>query len=115
MITKDEIKSFLEGNDLEQYIVALEFDYATEEIYKIKEIPGKGKEIVRDTFIPFCWVGDLRSLNFYKGSKTNQKEAMSKHKILIEKLETYDNERLNQGLTFIVKSLKGYRNLIHIF
>jgi DNA polymerase I len=115
MITTEEIKNFLEGNDPEQYIVALEFDYATEEICKIKEIPGKGKQIVRDTFIPFCWVGDLRSLNFYKGSKANQKEAMSKHKILIEKLETYDNDRLNQGLTFIVKSLKGYRNLIQFF
>ena len=110
MITTEEIKSFLEGNDPEEHIVALEFDYATEEIYKIKEIPGKGKQIVRDTFIPFCWVGDLRRLNFYGGSKATQKEAMSKHKILIEKLETHDNERLLQGLTYLVKSLKGYRN-----
>jgi len=115
MITTEEIKSFLEGNDPEEHIVALEFDYATEEIYKIKEIPGKGKQIVRDTFIPFCWVGDLRRLNFYGGSKALQKEAMSKHKILIEKLETHDNERLSQGLPYLVKSLKGYRNLIQFF
>ena len=65
MTTPEEISAFLEGNDPEEFIVAVEFDYASDSIYKIKEIPGKGKEIRKDTFIPFCWVGDLRGLNFY--------------------------------------------------
>ena len=43
MITNEEIKSFLEGNDPEQFIVAIEFDYVTNSIYKIKEIPKKEK------------------------------------------------------------------------
>ena len=37
MISQEEIKSFLEGNDPEEHIVAVEFDYVTDSIYKIKE------------------------------------------------------------------------------
>jgi DNA polymerase elongation subunit (family B) len=115
MITNEEIKSFLEGGDPEQFIVSIEFDYVTDAIYKIKEVPGKGKQIIKDTFIPFAWVGDLKGLNFYQGSKGLQKEAMSKHKIVIDKLETHDNERLENGLTYMVKCLGGYRSLVQFF
>ena len=115
MISTEEIESFLHGNDPEEFIIAVEFDYASNSIYKIKEIPGKGKEIRKDQFIPFAWVGDLRNLKFYNDSKMAQKEAMSKYGIVIDKLETRDNERLSKGLTFMVKSLKGYRELIQFF
>jgi DNA polymerase elongation subunit (family B) len=115
MITAEEIKSFLEGNDPEEHIVAIEFDYQKDHIYKIKEVPGKGKSIVRDSLIAFAWVGDLRGLNFYQGSKVLQKEAMSKYGIVIEKLRTDGNEQLEKGLTFLVKSLKGYRALSQFF
>jgi DNA polymerase elongation subunit (family B) len=111
----DVIKSFLEGSDPEEHIVSVEFDFVNDCIYKIKEIPGKGKTIQRDTFIPFAWVGDLRSLKFYNGSKELQQKAISEHKIVIEKLETHDNERLEKGLTFMVKCLNGYRSLIKFF
>ena len=115
MTSQEEIKSFLEGNDPEKYIVAVEYDYVSDKIFKIKEIPGKGKEIQRDTLISFAWVGDLRGQNFYSSSKALQKEAMTKHGIIIEKLRTDDNERLEDGLTFLVKCIKGYRNLIQFF
>jgi DNA polymerase elongation subunit (family B) len=115
MISTEEIESFLHGNDPEEFIVAIEFDYASNSIYKIKEIPGKGKEIRKDTFIPFAWVGDLRNLNFYGNSKEAQKAAMTKYGIMIEKLETHENDRLEKGMTFMVKSLKGYRELIQFF
>jgi DNA polymerase elongation subunit (family B) len=115
MTTPEDIKAFLEGNDPEEFIVSCEFDYVSDSIYKIKEIPGKGKEIRKDTFTPFCWVGDLRGLNFYNNSKGAQKEAMTKHGIVITKLDTHGDERMEQGLTFMVKSLKGYRSLIQFF
>ena len=115
MFTEQEIESFLHGNDPEEFIVAIEFDYASNSIYKIKEIPGKGKEIRKDTFTPFAWVGDLRDINFYGGSKAAQKEAMTKHGIMIDKLETHGNKRLEKGMTFMVKSLKGYRELVQFF
>jgi DNA polymerase elongation subunit (family B) len=115
MISQEEIKSFLEGNDSEEHIVAIEFDYVSDHIYKIKEVPGKGKSIVRDSLIAFAWVGDLKGLNFYQGSKALQKEAMSKYGIVIDKLRTDGNERLENGLTFMVKSMKGYRSLTQFF
>lgn len=40
---------------------------------------------------------------------------MSKHGIMIEKLTTNGNPRLENGLKFMVKSLKGYRSLIQFF
>ena len=115
MIDSEIISSFLEGNDPEEFIVACEFDYASDSIYKIKEIPGKGKEIRKDTFIPFCWVGDLHNMGFYQNSKGLQKEAMTKHGIVITKLDTHGDPRMEKGLTFMVKSLKGYRSLIQFF
>jgi DNA polymerase elongation subunit (family B) len=115
MISNEEIKSFLEGNDPEQYIVAVEYDYTTDAIYKIKEIPEKGKAIVKDNFIAFAWVGDLKDTNFYQGSRGLQKEGMSKHGIVIDKLRTDGHPRLEQGLTYMVKCLKGYRHLIQFF
>jgi len=115
MISQEEIKSFLEGNDPEEHIVSIEFDYMSDSIYKIKEIPGQGKTIKKDTFTAFAWVGDLKELNFYKSSKAIQKEAMSKYGIMVEKLETKGDERLESGLKFMVKSLKGYRSLIQFF
>jgi len=115
MISQEEIKSFLEGNDPEEHIVAIEFDYATDSIYKIKEPPGQGKIIKKDNFTAFAWVGDLKGINFYQSSKALQKEAMSKYGIMIEKLETKGNKRLEDGLKFMVKSLKGYRSLIQFF
>ena len=63
MISENDIKSFLEGNDPEQYIVAIEYDYISDSIYKIKEDPIKGKQIIKDSFAAFCWVGNLNPLN----------------------------------------------------
>jgi DNA polymerase elongation subunit (family B) len=120
MVTQEEIKAFLEGNDPEEHIVAIEYDYVTDAIYKIKEIPGQGKIIKKDTFTAFAWVGDLRDLNFYSKSKDQQRTAMKKHGIVIDKLRTTNedgtpNERLEKGLKFMVKSMNGYRSLIQFF
>lgn len=115
MTTQEEIEQFLVGADPEKYITSVEFDYQSDYIYKIIEDPVKGKLVKKDTFIPFAWVGDLRGLNFYQNSKGLQKEAMSKYGIIIEKLRTDGHERLEKGLNFMVKSLKGYRTLIQFF
>jgi len=115
MISNEEIEQFLQGNDDEKYIIGVEYDYVKDCIWKIIEHPIHGKQIKKDTFIPFAWVGDLRGLNFYQSSKALQKEAMTKHKIVIEKLRTDGNDRLERGLTYMVKSLNGYRSLIQFF
>ena len=115
MISPEEIQEFLEGADPEEHIVSVEYDYASDAVYKIKEIPLQGKRIIKDTFTPFAWVGDLKGLNFYQSSKDLQKKAMTEHGIMIEKLETGGDERMERGLKYMVKSLKGYRHLINFF
>jgi DNA polymerase I len=115
VISQEIIENFLNGWDDEKYIVGVEYDYPTNSIYKIIQDPKEGKIIKKDSFTPFLWVGDLSGLNFYGNSKFQQKAAMSKHGIVIDKLETYGNERLENGLKYLVKSIKGYTNLTGFF
>jgi DNA polymerase elongation subunit (family B) len=115
MVPQEEIERFLLGEDEEKYIVSLEYDYKTSKIYKVIQDPVKGKMLRPDTFIPFAWVGDLKGKNFYKNDKHAQKRAMSENGIIIEKLEDHGDERLKQGLTYLVKTTKTYSNLVNFF
>jgi DNA polymerase elongation subunit (family B) len=115
VISQEIIEDFLNGADPEEFIVGVEYDYPSNKIYKIIQDPELGKIVKPDSFIPFLWVGDLTGLGFYNNSKTDQRKAMTKHGITIEKLETYGNERLENGLKFLVKSLKSYNSLINFF
>ena len=115
IISQEVIENFLNGWDPEEYIVGVEYDYRTNTIYKITQDPEKGKMVKSDSFIPFLWVGDLSSLNFYQGNKSLQKKKMGEYGILIEKLDTHGNERLENGQNYLVKSLKGYTELINFF
>lgn len=116
VISQEVIESFLNGGDDEKYIVGIEYDYPTNTIYKIIQDPEKGKIIKPDTsFTPFIWVGDLSGLGFYNNSKSTQKKRMGEFGILIEKLETYDNERLENGMKYLVRSIKTYTDLISFF
>lgn len=115
MVPQEEIERFLLGEDEEKYIVSLEYDYKSSKIYKIIQDPIKGKLLRPDTFIPFAWVGDLKGKNFYKNDKHAQKRAMSENGIIIEKLDTHGDERLENGLKYIVKTTKSYSNLVNFF
>ena len=115
VISQEVIENFLNGADPEENIVGIEYDYRSNKIHKIIQDPEMGKIIKEDSFVPFLWVGDLSSLNFYNKSKALQKNKMSEHGILIEKLETHGNDRLENGLTYLVKSIKSYTDLIQFF
>lgn len=115
VISQEIIENFLNGGDPEEFIVGVEYDYPTNKIYKIIQDPEKGKIIKEDSFTPFLWVGDLNGLNFYKNSKSSQKIAMNKHGIVITKLETHGNDRLENGLNYLVKCIKSYTNLVSFF
>jgi DNA polymerase I len=115
VISQEVIEGFLNGGDDEMYIVGVEYDYPTNTIWKIIQDPIEGKIIKSDTFTPFIWVGDLTGLNFYNNSKVMQKKRMGEFGILIEKLDTHGNERLENGMTHIVKSIKSYTDLISFF
>ncbi len=115
MVPQEEIERFLLGEDEEKYIVSLEYDYKSSKIYKVIQDPVKGKLLRPDTFIPFAWVGDLKGKNFYKNDKHAQKRAMSENGIIIERLDTHGDERLENGLKYLVKTTKSYSNLVNFF
>jgi len=115
IISQEVIENFLNGADPEKYIVGLEYDYPSNRIYKIIQDPVRGKVIKEDKLTSFLWVGDLSDLNFYGGNKLLQKKKMGEYGIIIEKLQTYGDERLENGMKFLVKSLKSYTSLISFF
>jgi len=115
VISQEVIESFLNGGDDEKYIVGVEYDYPTNVISKIIQDPEKGKIVKSDSFVPFLWVGDLTEFNFYGGSKQKQKQMMGKYGIIIDKLDTHGDERLEAGMKFLVKSIKTYTDLISFF
>jgi DNA polymerase elongation subunit (family B) len=115
VISQEVIEQFLNGGDDEKYIVGVEYDYLTNTIFKIIQDPEQGKTVIPDKFTPFMWVGDLTGLGFYRESKTEQKKKMVEFGIIIEKLETQGNERLENGMKYLVKSLKSYTDLINFF
>ena len=115
VISQEIIENFLNGGDPEEFIVGVEYDYPTNTIFKIIQDPVQGKIVKPDTYTPFLWVGDLFGLGFYSDSKSLQKKAMAKHGIIIEKLETYGNERLELGMKYLIKSIKSYTNLTSFF
>ena len=115
VISQEVIENFLNGADPEKYIVGVEYDYPSNRIYKIIQDPKRGKIIKEDKLIPFLWVDDLSELNFYGGNKSLQKKKMDEHGIIIEKLNTYGNDRLENGMKFLVKSLKSYTSLTSFF
>ena len=115
MVPQEEIELFLHGEDEEKYIVALEYDYRSDKIFKVIQDPVKGKLLRMDTFIPFAWVGDLKNKNFYKQNKDLQKKAMSENGIIIQKLDDHNDPRLKNGLTYLVKTTKSYSNLVNFF
>ena len=115
VISQEVIENFLNGGDDEKYIVGVEYDYPSNMISKIIQDPEKGKIVKSDSFTPFLWVGDLTEFNFYGGSKQKQKQMMGKYGIIIDKLDTHGDERLEAGMKFLVKSIKTYTDLISFF
>lgn len=115
IISQEVIETFLNGADPEEFIVGLEYEYNSNTIYKIIQDPVLGKIIKRDTLMPFLWCSDLTGLNFYGDSKALQRKKMAEFGIIIETLDTHENERLAAGYNYLVKSTKGYKELLGFF
>lgn len=114
-ITEDSIKKFLEGENDEQYIVGIEPAYDKNIVYLIINDPVEGFKIKYDNYYPFMWIKDLSLTKFYGRNKNAVKDAMNKHSIVVERLETHDNEKLVNGYKFLVKTTKNFSNLVNFF
>jgi uncharacterized protein YprB with RNaseH-like and TPR domain len=120
--TPEDIKVFLEGHDTEKYIVAVELDQTgdwsvdeSNRVYTFIDDPKKGKMIKTQKFTPFLWTKSLKDSGFYNDDTERMRSEAKKHGIFTEKLRTDDDERLEDGFKYIVKSSGTYRDLVNFF
>jgi len=120
--TPEDIKTFLEGHDDEKYIVSIELDQTndwsideTNKVYIVIDDPEQGKKIRVQKFTPFCWTKNLRGSGFYNDDLDTIKQAAKKFGITTQKLITGDNEKLEHGYNFLVKTTGTYRDLVNFF
>ena len=120
--TPEQIRIFLEGHDPEKYIVGIELDQTDDwsvdnsnRVYLMIDDPQKGKKIKTQKFIPFCWTKSLKDTGFYGDDIEKMRHEAKNHGITTQKLRTDDNERLENGFKFLVKSSGTYRDLINFF
>lgn len=120
--TPEDIKVFLEGRDPEKYIVQVELDQTDDwsvdesnRVYTIIDDPKKGKMIKTQKFTPFLWTKSLRGSGFYGDDVEKMRREAKKYGIYTEKLRTDDNERLEEGFKYIVKTSGTYRDLLNFF
>lgn len=120
--TPEDIKVFLEGRDPEKYIVQVELDQTDDwsvdesnRVYTIIDDPKKGKMIKTQKFTPFLWTKSLRGSGFYGDDVEKMRKEAKKYGIYTEKLRTDDNERLEEGFKYIVKTSGTYRDLLNFF
>jgi DNA polymerase elongation subunit (family B) len=118
----EDIKKFLEGHDDEKYIVSIELDQTedwsvdeTNKVYIVIDDPENGKKIKVQKFTPFCWTKNLRGSGFYGDDIDAIKKAAKTFGITTEKLETGDDDRLEDGYKFMVKTSGTYRDLVNFF
>lgn len=120
--TPEDIKVFLEGHDPEKYIVGVELDQTgdwsvdeSNRVYTFIDDPKKGKMIKTQKFTPFLWTKSLKDSGFYGDDVERMRSEAKKHGIFTEKLRTDDNERLEDGFKYIVKTSGTYRDLVNFF
>ncbi len=120
-VSVDEIKNYLEGYDDQKYIVAVESNYYSREIFLVIHDPEKGKRIEKHKLKPFLWMKTPQIENLYKGDRKTIKKKMQEYSIKITPLNTKDEngntiERLDNGYKFMVSSSKcTYGELIRFF
>jgi len=120
--TPEDIKTFLEGRDDEKYITSIELNQTgdwsvdeTNKVYIVVDDPEKGKKIKIQKFTPFCWTKNLRGSGFYGDDVDVIRKAAKQFGITTEKLKTGDNQRLEGGYKFLVKTSGTYRDLVNFF
>jgi len=119
-VSFEEIEQFLEGRDLQKYIVGIEASYHEDFVSLIINDPETGKRIERHQLKPFVWLKHEVSTIMYGGKRSAIKEAMRKWKVKIKGL-TVENEdgivpvRLDNGYKFIATCKGSYGDLINFF
>jgi len=119
-LSKETIESFLEGQDPQKYIVAVEVGYSDPKATLIINDPEKGKYLEEAEFKPFLWFKDEVTELLYENKNKKLIDACTKFGIKITKLRISDNngvapDRMVNGYTNLATCKYSYNSLIRFF
>lgn len=112
MITKEkvsfkEIEEFLEGQDPQKYIVAIEAAYHKNEVYLVINDPNSGKRIETHTYKPFIWMKHEAAQYMFNGNRSSLKKALKESNLKVKSLKVSDDngnipKRLDDGYKYML-------------
>ena len=120
VLTNEQIETFLQGTDPQQYIVAIESEYNVPEVSLIINDPTTGKRVEKHKYKPFLWFREDVTKIMYGGKRMKIIEASTKYGVKMTKLittnaEGYEPARMANGYKYIAKCNKSYNDLISFF
>ena len=109
VLTNEQIETFLQGTDPQQYIVAIESEYNVPEVSLIINDPTTGKRVEKHKYKPFLWFREDVTKIMYGGKRMKIIEASTKYGVKMTKLittnaEGYEPARMANGYKYIAKS-----------
>ena len=91
-VTKEQVHSFLQGNNPQERIIKIEGDYNDDKVYVISRDSQGNKIIEKDYFYPFVWCKQITGRQLYNGDRAKLKNAMSIYSIGCKGLRIHDTE-----------------------
>jgi DNA polymerase elongation subunit (family B) len=119
-VSNEVIESFLQGNDPQEYIVAVEAGYNEGKVTLVINHPENGKYLEEHKYQPFLWFKEDITDILYGGKRVKIIDAARKYGVKISKLRThnddgYSPERMLNGYRFLAKCSKSYNDLVNFF
>ena len=120
-VSNERIESFLQGNDPQNYIVAVESYYDKPYVtLVINDMDGRGKYTEEHKYEPFLWFKEDITEYLYQGKKMKIIEAGKQFGVKLTKLRTWSEdgfipERMKNGYVYLAKCKKTSRDLISFF
>lgn len=119
-VSTEKIEQFLNGNDNQKYIVAVEAGYTEPIVSLIINDPITGKRIEEHKYRSFCWFKEDITRILYDGKRMKIQEAATAAGIKITRLKVSDDqgntpERMENGYKFMATCTKSYNALVYFF
>jgi len=120
-VDTEVIESFLQGNNPQKYIVAVESSYDKPTVtLVINDRETNTKTLVEDKFKPFLWFKEDITKILYGGKRMKTIEACTRHGVKITRLRTNDDNgniplRMENGYKYLATCKNAYKDLITFF
>lgn len=119
-VSGEKIESFLQGNDQQKFIVAIEAGYSEPSVSLIVNDPETGKRIETHGYQPFLWFKEDVTALLYGGKRLKIIEAGTRYKVKITRLRVSDDQgntpnRLQNGYKFMATCKGSYNDLVTFF